>query len=304
MIRHYWTANGEGFWLTDPFEDNPTEVFIRLLNDGVEGLGNPPHSSFTRSTALLDGQSTSGWKAEPREVFWPILIDADESTWDDVQSRFWSTMRPNLYGVWTVFKEDTSSRYLNVRYLTDGGAQYKVDPSRTGAETHGLTLIADDPWWHTETVSAVFQTAETPIDFFNGGTAPDFYIMSGNTVDSVTLENPGDVPSWATYRIDGPATSFDIETVNIDELGFPTNGGSIAGDITLLAGEWLIIDTNPTQQTAFLYTSPSNYTDVTSQLDEYSPRPIETGLSTEFSVTLFGEGSLTVSLIPSYYRAF
>lgn len=296
MISHRWAPDGAtGFWLAAS-PDFPVVVSVRMLNDGVEGMGNPPYQAFTRQTALLDGQTNSGWKAEPREVFWPILIDGDPDTWDDLQTEFWAGMRPNLYGTWTVYK-GTGSRYLRCRYVTDGGASYSTDPSRTGAEVHGITLIADkDPWWHTEDVSATFQTAEDPVDFFNGGTAPDFYIMSGNTVASASLENPGDVPAWPTYRIDGPATSFSIST----------NGSipDVAGVITVLDGEWLVIDTNPTVQTALLYTTPTNFTDVTNQLSDYTPRQVGVGLSTEFDITLFGEGSLTISLTPSYFRAF
>jgi len=294
MIGHSWVASGITFDLTRVAADSPAPEVV-LLNEGVEGMGNPPHAAFTRETALLDGQSNSGWRAKPREVFWPVLVDATVETWDDIQSRFWRTMRPNLFGVWTVTKGE-SSRYLNCRYLSDGGAAYASDPSLSGAEVHGITLVADDPWWHSADVSATFQTAETPVDFFNGGTAPDFYIMSGNTVDSASLDNPGDVPAWATYRIDGPATSFSITTDSSEP--------DVAGDIVLLEGEWLVIDTNPTAQTAFLYTTESNYTDVTGELSAYNPRQVGVGLETEFSVTLFGEGSLTITLTPSYFRAF
>lgn len=294
MIGHLWEAAGISFYLTSPgIGEPPPEVW--LLNKGIEGLGMPPHQAFTRQTALLDGQSNSGWRAEPREVFWPVLIDADASTWDDVQTRFWRTMRPNLFGVWTVSNGD-SSRYLNCRYVSDGGAVYSSDPSVSGAEVHGLNLVADDPWWHTADVSATFQTAETPIDFFNGGIAPDFYIMSGNTIDSASIENPGDVPVWPTYRVDGPVTSFSIETDSSEP--------DVAAEITVLEGEWLIVDTNPTVQTALLYTGPSTYTDVTGDLLNYNPRPIGIGLDTEFSIALFGEGSLTISITPSYFRAF
>lgn len=299
MIRHYWEANGSGFFLTDPPDDIPAAVEVRLLNDGLEGLGNPPHASFTRETALLDGQSNSGWKARPREVFWPILIDAQPETWDDVQSRFWATMRPNLYGTWRVTNGE-SVRYLTCRYLSDGGASYRVDPSRSGAEVHGLTLIADDPWWHGDDVSATFQTAEDEVDFFNGGTAPDFYIMSGNTVDSVTLDNPGDVGAWATYRIDGPATRFEISQGGGLSMPVPV----LAAEIDVLDGEWLVIDTNPSAQTMLHYTGINDYIDVTTELTNYSPAPIETGTDTTFDVVLFGEGSLTVTITPNYYRAF
>ena len=294
MISHRWEAAGTSFWLAAP-PDAPVVVEVRLLTGGVEGMGNPPHASFTRETALLDGQTNSGWKARPREVFWPLLLDGTPDSWSEMQSRFWSTMRPNLYGVWTVFNGPTS-RFLNCRYLSDGGSPYTTDPSRSGAETPSITLIADDPWWHSEIVSATFQTAEAPVDFFNNGTAPDFYIMSGNTVDSASLDNPGDVPAWPTYRIDGPATSFSIAT----NSSIP----DVSGEITVLDGEWLIIDTNPTAQTAFLFTAPNTYTDVTGELTQYRPQQVLPGLETEFSITLFGEGSLTISLLPNYYRAF
>lgn len=296
MIAHQWTVV-DTFYLTDLGIES-TLTSVHMVNEGVEGMGNPPHKAFTRETALLDGETNSGWKALPREVFWPLLIDATPDTWDTVQSAFWATMRPNLYGIWTVYNGETS-RYLNCRYLSDGGAAYAYDPSRLGAEFHGVSLIADrDPWWHSEDVSATFQTAETPVDFFNGGTAPDFYIMSGNTVDSASIDNPGDVPAWPTYRIDGPATAFSIET------SADMSSGEVSGEITVLEGEWLVIDTNPTAQTAFLYTAENVYTDVTYQLSEYQPQRIEIGTDTLFSVYLLGEGSLTVTITPSYFRAF
>lgn len=277
-----------------PFDLTSDTSGISLLNENVEGMGMPRTKTFTQETALLDGQSTTGWKAEPREVFWPIMIHSDPTYgWDANQSNFWATMRPNSPGLWRVTK-DGSYRELQCRFADDGGGAYATDPSREGAEVHGITLIADDPWWKGPTVSKTFQTAEDPLPFFAVTTDRVFNLMSSSTVDNVTLANPGDVAAWPVFRLDGPVTGFRIS-------GFPVGAGVVSTTINLTLGEWLIIDTNPTAQTAIKYPSMQN---VTSELQDASWSSVPAGSTSSFYVTVSGTGSLTVSFRPNYFRAF
>lgn len=295
MIGHEWlTWFGSTFELTP---DNP-DGKVWLTTDGIEGMGMPEQVEFTRDTALLDGQTFSGWRAKPREVFWPVVVDGTgmaENSWMNLLIyEFWRSLQPGKYGRWRVTTVN-GTRDLTCRFVSDNSPKYANDPSLRQIEVHGVTLVADDPWWRGPEVSATFQTAEDTEPFFEPGPTHVFNLMSANTVASANISNPGEIPAWPVIRVDGPATAFSVTT---------EFSGVVAGEIEIADGEWLIIDTNRTKQNALLHTSEFSFTDVTRELTDVGFYPINAGLDRNVDVVLNGAGSVTVSLTPGYFRAF
>lgn len=264
-------------------------------------MGFPRTPSFVRETALLDGQLVTGWRAEPRRVFWPVvLIPSVDDDWSQLQSRFWKGLRPNQYGLWTVTNTapDGGSRSLRVRFVNDGDGVYTKDPSQRKFEVAGVELVADDPFWRGPQVSRTFQTAEDQLPFYATDSDRVFNLLSSSTTGSTSIENPGEVIAWPTIRIDGPATAFAIsKRSGIGAGGTP----NLSGDIEIAEGQWLIIDQRPTVQTAVLY---PDLVDVTVELDRAMFFPVAPEASTDIEVELTGAGSLTVSFEPGYFRAF
>lgn len=285
-IGHLWITN----FATYDLRPATLAGNVWLMDKGVEGMGMPEIDRQTRETPLLDGQVQVGWRARPREVFWPLGIsDGTAGSWSTLQGDFWRALRPGIQGTWRVTGPTGEVRDLLCRYVSDGGGVYARDPAREEFETAGVTLVADDPWWRGAAVSKTFQTAETPVPFFDTGSVV-LNIMSANTVASTTIDNFGDIPAWPVYRIDGPITGFTINTLN--------------AVVNVGVGQWLIIDTDPTKQTSLLYTAPGVFTNVTSSLNGVGFSPIPPGSSQSIDVVLNGSGSLTVTLRPGYYRAF
>lgn len=284
-IQHQWTGwDGTVFDLT-----GSSAAGVWFNDKGLEGLGQPDWDDFTREGALLDGQVLAGFRARAREVFWPLVIDGRGDTWDAVQKAFWRTLWPGRYGTWRVTKEDGSWRELTVRIRSDGSPRYRSDPTIDDLDVHGVTLVADDPFWRGPTVSRTFQTAEDPLPFYAVTTDRVFNLMSSSTVDSAQIDNLGDVDAWPVVRIDGPASSFSIF-------------GSVGGSIAVGEGEWLLIDMHPTRQSVRLYHSEFDWENVTRQLTDRRFQRISAGGAHIFDITLNGSGSMTVSIEPGYLR--
>lgn len=291
-LRHYWLPDSGGhFDMTDY-----SGFGVQLRAAAIEGLGNPKQAEFTRQPALLDGQTYSGWRAKPREVFWPVLINADDATWQTLQAAWWETLHPGATGTWEVYNTGTGlSRYLRVRFVEEQDGAYVVDPSVEGIELHGLVLVADDPWWTSEPVSQTFQSPADVLPFYSSEADRVFNLMPGNTVATAEITNPGQVPAWPVYRFDGPISGFDIS-------GQPNL--HIAGDIEVPEDEWLIINTDPRVQTASLFHSAWTSEDVTDQLERAAFAAIPKGTTTETDIQINGSGSMTITIVPRYFRAF
>ncbi len=290
MNSYRWIDANEVSWGFGAGSTNSVD-----LQAGAEGFKDLETDSFERDAALSDGQVFSGWRARPRAVLLPVVINGNEyNTFEDTRKVFRDGMRPGRYGTLQVTSTD-DVRTLTARFVREVNPGNDIDPLVMGYEMATFVLIADDPWWHGAAVSKTMQTPETPRPFFEPGPTHVLNIMSSNTVASASLENPGDVAAWPTIRIDGPSTGFSFADAN---------GEAVAGSIVVDSGEWLIVDLSPLQQTALLYSAPSTLTDVTNELTQFNPRPIPVGTTADYTVQLNGAGSMTVSIEPRYFRAF
>lgn len=120
-----------------------------------------------------------------------------------------------------------------------------------------------------------------------------FNLMSSSTVDSATVANPGDIDAWPKYTITGPVSEFSATI----------SGGMVSATTEVIAGAVLVIDTDPTVQRATL-TVDGVDTTVTRDLVGVDWRPVPSGGSVSLDVTLIGTGSLVVSFMPRFFRAW
>ena len=98
-------------------------------------------------------------------------------------------------------------------------AEQYADPNfhrmwHTGMVVMDVKVQSDESWWRTEPHEAVFEPAEFA---------------------AATVINAGDVDSWPWWRVDGP----------ISDLVLGVDGEEVPVPITLGAGEWMEIQTDP-----------------------------------------------------------
>lgn len=260
------------------------------LNAGVRGLGMPPAQRYVSDSPAVDGSRFRGSRFTAREVFWPLYVLHDPGQgWVDRDGAFWATMRPDLPGSWAVTAPDGSTRTLTCRWVsTEDG--FDIDPTLSGWAAYAVYLTADDdPFWSGAPVVRQFSPG-APVDFFDPAGSPPFHISAGNLLASATMDNPGDVPGWPIWRIDGPVTAV---TVGVQ-------GRTIVAPITVAGGASLTIDTRPAAQTAIR----SDGTDVTAQLGAVDFAPVPPGDVVPLTLSMTGTGSVTATLTPRHLKAW
>lgn len=282
-----WTGWDGSVWdLTDP----RAGVFVQ--GKGVEGLGMPTFQDWTGESPAVHGQAFRGYRVEPRSVFWPIYLysDAGSVDWLALDRAFWRSLQPGKHGKWTLETPGGGRRSLSCRFVDDGRKAFQKDPAWRGWESYPVSLIADEnPFWTGDPVRRIWAQSNA-VDFYGGAAkGPPLYIISGSQLSTAKITNDGDLEAWPVWTITGPLTSV---TVGVD-------GATVQWTVTLLAGDILVIDTDPRVQSAWL-----NGVDVTDQLGTADFAPIPAGLERPLSLTMAGTGSVEASITPRYFRAW
>jgi len=114
-------------------------------------------------------------------------------------------------------------------------------------------------------------------------------VNSGSQLGSAAMTNEGDLEAWPVWTIKGPLTSV---TVGVD-------GRTVQWNVPLTATDILVIDTDPTVQSAWL-----NGVDVTAQLGSADFAPIPAGHERPLSLTMAGTGSVEAAITPRFFRAW
>jgi hypothetical protein len=162
---------------------------------------------------------------------------------------------------------------------------FDVSCAVQGFAEYDVALVADEhPYWQGDPITALFTTATTA-DFIPGGGGPPFTISQGSTMSSASITNPGDVPVWPVWTFMDSFTSIST-----------TVGGSTVGVVPdLVAGDVLVIDTDPRAQSATL-----NGTRVRGILSPHDFAPIQAGATMPITFAWTGTGSASVSIVPLY----
>jgi hypothetical protein len=273
-----------------------------VMLPGLRGLTMPPVVHYTTAYPTVSGARWRGHAIDPREVFWPIQIfcDTTSQAWVDRDRAFWKTMRPDKTGMWTVTQPSGQKRYLMCRFDNDGESAFQHDPVLHGWSNYGITMKAKSPFWLGDTIVRSWADG-APVPFFPTA-GEGFRISPGSDWSTATMTNPGDVPAWPVWELTGPLTTA---SVGLD-------GYLISVPFDILAGQVLIINSDPTAQTATLYdytgsgTSRvlSNPVDKTMNLGSIDFCPVPAQDSVPITLTVVGSGKVTLRLTPLYLRAW
>jgi len=266
---------------------------VVFADGGASGFHTPPFEHHRTTSPALSGSKWRGVRTEERPVDWNLLVwsDNDSAEWRARDAGFNKTLRPDKTGVWEHTTPDGERRYLTLRY--EGGEMVsleKGDPHKAGYSLYQLQFIAEDPYWHGEEILRSWQpTSGSPgTSFFGTSGGPDFTIVPSSDISSASVPNPGDVSAWPIWTLIGPLTGINIQF----------NGGTlVAPDVA--AGQTLVINTDPRVATA-----TRNGADVMGLMDTWDPRALPAGAETGVSVTVSGVGTVRLSLVPRYYRAW
>ena len=284
-----WTGWDGSVW---PLTDPASGVF--LVAEGVRGLSMPAATHYRRRSPVLHGSTWTGFTLDDRSCFWPLLLfsDAGSAEWAARDTAFWATMHPARTGTWTVRTPSGGERTLRCRFAGDGDKAYARDPHLYGWADYGVELAAEWPCWQGQPVVRRF-VASGPRDVFPAATDPwVVWISSGASIDAATLTNPGDLPAYVDWHIDGPASSVTVG-VGATRITYgapiPTSGLDIFTDPARMAA----VDGLGVDRTDAL--SPA----------EFAPLDAGQDVPVVAELTAPGAGAKVVaSLVPNYLRAW
>jgi hypothetical protein len=272
--------------------DRNAGTFIE--RDGLGGLLEPTIQYYL-SENTGDGSNYRGHRYPAREVTVPIFIwAATPSEMRAEDAKFRRTLRPEHEVTLTVAEPDGRRRYLGIKYLS--GAEGAFSGSTYGKHwmRYTLTLTALDPFFYGETVTRTF-AGDTPVDFFNDGEAPPFYISEADTIATATVTNEGDEPTYADWFIHGAMTSFTGGWA----------GAVITLPITLSTAQSVTVVTDPRVGTIIDQNGTNRWGDVIDADIHFGPLPA--GVATELGITVEdGDANTSVQLSwrPKYRSAW
>lgn len=286
--------------LLDPSDDG-----VMLLRDGVRGLNMPPVDRYTSRSPAVPGTRWRGFQTQERSVFWPTLVWTPNGAdlWHEYDEGLWATLRPDVVGEWEVVTDRAGTRRLQCRWTGDSDHSYGQDPLKSGWAIYGVELVAEQPYWCGEIISASWGKAAGDGRSFLPG--PPFWIGSSATVDAAELHNPGDMPAHIVWVVDGPATTAQVGFRRFTSWADGEEEATIDIPFPIAEGDRLVIDTRPTAQTAVLEAADGTFTDRTGDLGAQAVfAPIPPGDEATLMLNLAGDGSITAELEPLFWRAF
>lgn len=290
-VRSTLTSWDEKVWdLTNP------DMGVFLTRGDVRGLGHTKFEHHRDESPAVAGALYRGTSFGPREVSWPVHLFHDGSSREFVERdrAWWKSLHPRHEGVWTVEVPGVSKRHLRVRCEGDGGWAPQGDPTFFGWATYVVALQADQPFWYEELEPKVFETSD-PLTFFGTGDpgAPLFNISKSNTLASATITNPGDEPAYPIWTLYGP---FESASVTVGGL-------TIEVPFALNEGEWLRLDSTPTELTAFDNEGNDRFT----ELGEAEWGAVPEGGTSALDIVITAEApgaKVMVELTALYHRAW
>ncbi|MDQ7877375.1 hypothetical protein Q9R08_05225 [Microbacterium sp. QXD-8] len=277
-----WTGFDGTVWpLSDPM-GRPA------MQRGVKGLHMPRFNVYESSTPLVPGVELTGYDLPARTVYWPLMFQANSITqWEALHAGFFNSIHPIDPGVWTV-GEGTAQRTLPLTGVFDGSYSFDTDPFIRGHALIGVELLAPRPLWRGRPITKTFR-AQEGVPFIPVDLAPSFNISPAASFTTANISNPGDEPSYLVWTINGPMPEV--------ELG--VSGAIIEVPFALDEGDTLVIDTDPAGQYATL-----NGVDCTRELGFQAFAPVPPRGTSPLAIAATGDGSVSVSLTPLYWRAY
>lgn len=248
-MRLFWTG-----WDGTTWDLTGNDSGVRVLADGIRGLGVPNAKDWTSESPNLPGRFYRGYRATEREVHWIAFVYSDVSSaqWLEYDRAFWRSMRLGKFGTLTAQTPNGKQRTLDLHRNPEMTDEYARDPVKVGWCAYPIDQIAERPYWQGEIVRRSF-ISEDPVAFFGAehDPVPDddlLFISSGNTLANATITNPGDVDSSPIFVLDGPWDSGASVGVGSN---LTTYGAAVAD------GTSIVIDTRPDKYGAKQITTPT-----------------------------------------------
>ncbi|MFG3710880.1 phage distal tail protein [Micromonospora sp. NPDC047730] len=229
-MRATWTdPNGTVWELTGPHT-----VHGWLTRPEIGGWGANPVTIVTDPLAR-GGVTVRHQRAEPRRLTWPLHIYGDTHLqFLDRYRRLMRAFTLTKYkgpGLLTVARPDGKARSIRC-LLEDGWGGEPGENLRFANPV--LTLFAPDGFWQDvepQFVRRSYVGATVPY------LSPYLTVSSSQILGESTINNPGDVEAWPSWKITGPAT--ELVATN------GTTGESFTLTHTLAAGQTATITIAP-----------------------------------------------------------
>ena len=253
---------------------------------GLTGLMPEPYTPWT-SKAGAHGQTRRGGRFEARSVLWPTHIYHDGTSVEfvDRYEAWWDSFSYDAPGVWEVAGPDGSKRRLRL-VLEESGDSPEFDPTLTGWVSAMTKLVADVPFWEGDPISMQWGKAGVGAGFFEPAAGGVLRISGGFTTAQAAIANPGKVESWPVWTLRGPWTTASLGV----------DGRLVRVPFAGTATDVLVVDTQAA-------TATLNGVEVSHRLASWEWAPVPPGRSVPLDVTLEGDGNVSASLTPLYYRA-
>jgi Phage tail protein len=199
-----------------PVLDATNQAFIFL--SGIEGLGIPPRDIALRKTPGMDGARIQEVKTLEREIFLPVFVEdwTGHAAYLDAVDQLASQMnyrtadyRSNDGTLNLVATSVKGMRRLRCLYQGGMDTGYGTDNEGNVWASLGLKFLCVQPYWYgTPWSTPVLKQDASPPDFFAsfpGALSNDLILGS-----DIPITVDGDVDSWITIELVGPATSVTI----------------------------------------------------------------------------------------------
>ena len=162
---------------------------VVMVEGSVGDLFDAPATTHFKPRAGQAGTTYRGFRMEERNIVLRVLIYADSSTeWARVDSDFRRALDYDKQAELVVRSTMSGERRLKVRLGEAPSYQWDKDPHYYAASLVEFVVTAEDPFWYS-----AHEHDEFVFDGLNwyGGT--------------VTVSNPGDVPTWPKWVLTAPA---------------------------------------------------------------------------------------------------
>lgn len=282
-----WEAAGRTWTLS-----NPRDGIV--MKPGIEGLLFPEIKHYSEASPAVYGAYWTGFTVEPRTVAWPLRLFHDGSSleWIALNEAFTESLNPAEEGILRV-RSARTERTLRLRYSGGLNTNLQRDPTFFGWVDYDVRFVANRPLWAGPLIEQRWGAAESA-NFFTGNPAAPIYISPSATLETAVMRNPGNVPAWPVWTLEGPITVGGGPT----KLG--VNGRTLLVPFAIPDGEQLVIDTRPDAQVAIDW----NGDDRTEDLGSWAFTPIGRGEEVPLSIEMTGNGSVVCALEPLYFGAF
>lgn len=281
-LKHRWVG-----WDGSVWDLSDWRAGVCLLEKGVTGLHFPSVTKYKSRSRAVPGHRNRGWRADERDVFWPLLVYGGGSeSWRDVYTRFFDTIHPEKAGVWEV-TSGTRTRRLRLTGVFDDQHMFARDPYTVGWSVVPVQMEPEQPFWEGDRVIRGPFGSPSGVDFVSPALAPTFHISPAATFASATIPNAGDVDAWLVWTAEGPLTGVTLGV----------GGVSATVPFDVLAGQVLRIDTDPRNVSARL-----DGVDVTAQLGLLEFSAVPSGGEVPLTIIASGAGGISAELTPLYFR--